>query len=69
MLLTNHVLSGALIGALCRRPLPASFSEYSAGIDYVPADCDWKSGDHPPEHTFYVWGPNPPDYFTYNAEA
>ena len=26
-----------------------SFSEYSAGIDYVPADCDWKSGDHPPE--------------------
>ena len=26
-----------------------SFSEYSAGIDYVPVDCDWKSGDHPPE--------------------
>ncbi len=26
-----------------------SFSEYSAGIDFVPADCDWKSGDHAPE--------------------
>ena len=23
-----------------------SFSEYSAGIDFVPADCDWRSGDH-----------------------
>jgi catechol 2,3-dioxygenase-like lactoylglutathione lyase family enzyme len=46
-----------------------SFSEYSAGIDFVPADCDWKSGDHPPEDSFYVWGPNPPDYFTHNSEA
>ena len=35
-----------------------SFSEYSAGIDFVPADCDWKSGDHAPEDSFYVWGPN-----------
>jgi hypothetical protein len=46
-----------------------SFSEYSAGIDFVAADCDWKSGDHTPEDSFYVWGPNPPDYFTHNAEA
>ncbi len=46
-----------------------SFSEYSAGIDFVPADCDWKSGDHAPEDSFYVWGPTPPDYFTHNAEA
>ena len=22
-----------------------------------------------PEDSFYVWGPNPPDYFTHNAEA
>ena len=54
---------------LCRRPVGQSFSEYSAGIDFVPADCDWKSGDHAPEDSFYVWGPNPPDYFTHNAEA
>jgi catechol 2,3-dioxygenase-like lactoylglutathione lyase family enzyme len=46
-----------------------SFSEYSAGIDFVPADCDWKSGDHAPEDSFYVWGSTPPDYFTHNAEA
>ena len=31
-----------------------SFAEYSADIDYVPVDCDWKSGDHPPENSFYV---------------
>jgi len=46
-----------------------SFSEYSAGIDFVPVDCDWDTGDHDPEDSFYVWGPNPPDYFAFNAEA
>jgi catechol 2,3-dioxygenase-like lactoylglutathione lyase family enzyme len=46
-----------------------SFCEYSADIDYVPADCDWKSGDHAPEDSFYVWGPNPPEDFTHNYEA
>ncbi|HXZ18273.1 MAG TPA: VOC family protein [Roseiarcus sp.] len=46
-----------------------SFSEYSAGIDYVPADADWAGGDHPPEDSFYVWGPNPPEDFTFNYEA
>src|SRR5262249_60696731 len=46
MLLTNHVLSGALIGALTRRPLPA----FAAGVashfvlDAVPAwgSLDWR---------------------------
>jgi hypothetical protein len=45
MLLTNHVLSGALIGALTRRPLPA----FAAGVashfvlDAVPhwGNLDW----------------------------
>jgi catechol 2,3-dioxygenase len=46
-----------------------SFSEYSADIDYVPADVDWKAGDHPPEDSFYVWGPNPPQDFVHNYEA
>ncbi len=46
-----------------------SFSEYSADIDYVPVSCDWQGGDHPPEDSFYVWGPNPPDDFTHNYEA
>jgi catechol 2,3-dioxygenase len=46
-----------------------SYSEYSADIDFVPVDCDWKSGDHPPEDSFYVWGPNPPSDFVHNYEA
>jgi hypothetical protein len=45
VLLTNHVLSGALIGALARRPLPA----FAAGVashfvlDAVPHWGDWSS--------------------------
>ncbi len=54
MLLTNHVLSGALIGALARRPLPA----FALGVashfvlDAVPhwgewaasaGSCGWRS--------------------------
>jgi catechol 2,3-dioxygenase-like lactoylglutathione lyase family enzyme len=46
-----------------------SYSEYSADIDFVPADCDWKGGDNPPEDSFYVWGPNPPADFIHNHEA
>ena len=37
-------------------------------IDFIPADVDWKPGDYPPEDSFYVWGPPPPDYFTVNHE-
>ncbi len=45
MLLTNHVLSGALIGALSRRPLPA----FAAGVtshfvlDVIPHWGKWGS--------------------------
>jgi hypothetical protein len=45
VLLTNHVLSGALIGTLARRPLPA----FAAGVashfvlDAVPHWGDWDS--------------------------
>ena len=46
-----------------------SFCEYSAAIDFVPADCDWQAADHPPEDSFYVWGPNPPPDFVHNYEA
>lgn len=45
-----------------------SFCEYSYDIDFVPADLDWKSGDHPPEDSFYLWGPAVPDYFIANCE-
>ena len=46
-----------------------SYSEYSAGIDYVPADCDWAAADNAPEDSFYVWGPKPPEDFVVNYEA
>ena len=46
-----------------------SFCEYSADIDYVPCDADWRAADHPPEDSFYVWGPNPPADFVHNYEA
>ncbi len=46
-----------------------SYSEYSADIDYVPADCDWDAGDHPGQDSLYVWGPNLPDDFIHNYEA
>jgi catechol 2,3-dioxygenase len=46
-----------------------SYSEYSADIDYVPVDCDWPSGDHAPEDSFYAWGPDVPEDFVHNHEA
>jgi catechol 2,3-dioxygenase-like lactoylglutathione lyase family enzyme len=46
-----------------------SHCEYSADIDYIPADCDWNSGDHAPEDSFYIWGPEPPADFVHNHES
>ncbi len=46
-----------------------SFAEYSFDIDHVPATLDWKSGDHPPDDSFYMWGPDVPGYFVENTES
>ncbi len=46
-----------------------SWAEYSHDIDYVPADLDWPDADHPPEDSFYIWGPAVPDDFIVNREA
>jgi catechol 2,3-dioxygenase-like lactoylglutathione lyase family enzyme len=46
-----------------------SYAEYSSDVDYIPVDHDWKAGDHPPEDSFYVWGPVPPEDFAFNYEA
>jgi hypothetical protein len=45
VLLTNHVLSGALIGALARRPLPAFALGVAShfALDAVPHWGDWGS--------------------------
>ncbi|RZL94533.1 MAG: metapyrocatechase [Variovorax sp.] len=46
-----------------------SFAEYSAHMDYVPAGTPWTAGDHRPEDSLYLWGPEVPAFFTTNTEA
>ena len=46
-----------------------SYAEYSFDIDFVPADLDWPAADHPPEDSFYVWGPSVPEDFVTNFEV
>ena len=45
-----------------------SYAEYSFDIDFVPHDLDWPSADHPPQDSFYVWGPAVPADFVTNFE-
>lgn len=46
-----------------------SHAEYSADIDYIPADCDWPANpNHDPGDSFYLWGPNLPEGFIDNTE-
>ena len=45
-----------------------SWAEYSFDIDYIPAGQQWAAADHPPEDSFYVWGPAVPDDFVANTE-
>lgn len=46
-----------------------SYSEYSADMDYIPVDCDWRAGDHAMENSMSLWGPAPPPDFVTNYEA
>jgi hypothetical protein len=46
-----------------------SFAEYSCDIDYIAKDERWASGDHKPEDSFYLWGPDVPREFTINCEG
>lgn len=62
----QHVL-GANYFYYVRDPW-GSYSEYSADIDYIPHDVDWPAADHPPEDSFFLWGPNPPPEFVENFE-
>jgi catechol 2,3-dioxygenase-like lactoylglutathione lyase family enzyme len=45
-----------------------SYCEYSFDIDYVPKGYRWPAGDHPPEDSFYLWGPTVPKDFVTNFE-
>jgi catechol 2,3-dioxygenase len=44
-------------------------AEYSGGADYIPAGTDWRGSVQTPENGFYLWGPPPPEDFTFNYEA
>ena len=46
-----------------------SYAEYSFDIDFVSSDLDWPAADHPPQDSFYVWGPKVPDDFVTNFEV
>jgi len=46
-----------------------SYSEYSCDIDYIPAEENWEAGDHAPDDSFYLWGPNVPADFAFNYES
>ncbi len=46
-----------------------SWSELSATMDYIPADCDWDGADHAPEDSFYLWGPPIDPIFFADSEA
>ncbi|MDB6061419.1 MAG: metapyrocatechase [Verrucomicrobiaceae bacterium] len=46
-----------------------SYCEYTADIDYIPAGCGWRGGDHAPQDAMYLWGPNPPADFIVNHEV
>lgn len=46
-----------------------SFAEYSYDIDFIGVEQDWPQADHPPDDSFYLWGPLPPADFITNREA
>jgi len=46
-----------------------SFAEYSADMDFVPMGTLWSAGDHLPEDSLYLWGPDLPADFVRNTEA
>ena len=52
---------------LCADPW-GSYAEYSCDIDYIAAEQNWQAGSHPPEESFYLWGPEPPADFALNRE-
>jgi catechol 2,3-dioxygenase-like lactoylglutathione lyase family enzyme len=62
----RHVLGGNYF-YYARDPW-GSYSEFSADIDYIPADCEWPAAQHAPEDSFYLWGPDVPAELVSNLE-
>ena len=62
----RHVLGGNYF-YYARDPW-GSYAEFSADIDYIPADCEWPAAQHAPEDSFYLWGPDVPPELVANNE-
>ncbi|MDT0576322.1 VOC family protein [Croceicoccus sp. F390] len=62
----RHVLGGNYF-YYARDPW-GSYAEFSADIDYIPADCEWPAAQHAPEDSFYLWGPDVPPELVSNLE-
>ncbi len=62
----RHVLGGNYF-YYARDPW-GSYCEFSADIDYIPADCEWPAAQHSPEDSFYLWGPDVPSELVTNFE-
>lgn len=63
----RHVLGSNYFDYI--RDRAGAWWEYSCHIDYIPAGTRWIAGDHPPEDSFYLWGPDVPANFIENTEA
>ena len=46
-----------------------SYCEYSSDIDFIRADQEWDTGDHPGHDSIYIWGPVAPKDFVHNYEG
>jgi catechol 2,3-dioxygenase-like lactoylglutathione lyase family enzyme len=44
------------------------YAEYSADMDFIPAEVEWPAADHPGEDARYQWGPQAPNDFGSNTE-
>lgn len=65
--LGRHVLGSNYFNYV--RDQAGKWWEYNCHIDYIPAGMPWQGGDHPPENSFYLWGPDLPSDFAVNGEA
>lgn len=45
-----------------------SYSEYSAGMDFIPQGLKWSGTDQAVEDAMFLWGPMPPEDFAHNYE-
>ena len=46
-----------------------SWCEFSATMDYIPADVEWEGLDHPADNSVYLWGPPIEPLLFVNSEA